>query len=221
MSLLREELKKENKKLFSFYLISGDREENKKDILEFLEKDLDFKVKGNADFFIFEGEKFLIDKAREIKSINSKTITSGKNRIFILSFDSVGTDTQNALLKVLEEPIVNTVFFFLVSNLNSILETIKSRARIIEINFSNINDTTRKYLQSNFLDREKIIKELDNKNIDYFFNSLDLLLIENRKKIKDFSIFYKKFLSIKKYIGQKGVSIKHIFGYLNIYLPQV
>lgn len=214
-------LKQERGNLFSFYLISGNRKENKSEVLEFLEKELGIQSRGNSDFFVFEGEKFLIDKAREIKQINSKTKAFEGQRIFILSFESIGIDTQNALLKVLEEPAEDTIFFFLVSGLNQILETIKSRARIIEIKSETIDEVAEEYMQATFLEREKITTELEKESVQSFFNSLDLLLLKNKEKIADFPTFYKKFLGFKKYIGRKGVSVKYILNYLNIYIPQV
>jgi len=216
---LEKILQQEKENLFSFYLIGGDREENKKEILNFLDKELSFQIVGNSDFFIFEGDKFLIDKAREIKKIDSKTKALDKHRIFILSFESIGIDTQNALLKILEEPSENTIFFLLVSHTRNILDTIKSRARIIENHSKKIDIEAREYLQASFTDREKISADLNKEKMQSFFNSLDLLLLEKRKEIENFAEFYKKFLSLKKFVGNKGASIKYIFTYLNIYTP--
>lgn len=218
MNLLKT-LQQEKNNLFSFYLISGDREDHKKEILEFLEKELKIFRAGNPDFFVLEGEKFLIDQARDIKKIDSKTKVFNKERIFLLSFDSIGADTQNALLKILEEPSENTIFFMLVSNLRNILDTIKSRARVIEIKSKIIDDNAREYFQASYIEREIISANLDQEKMQSFFNSLDLLLLENKDKIENFLELYKNFLNLKKFIGNKGTSVKHIFIYLNIYLP--
>lgn len=216
---LKEILKREQNNLASFYLVLGEREENKKDILEFLEKNLKFDILKNPDFFIFTGEKFLIEKAREIKKIDSKKKAFGGQRIFLLSFETVGADTQNTLLKILEEPSENTIFFFLFATSKNILATIKSRARIIENYSENINIIAEEYFSASFLEREKIYLNLEKEEMSTFFNSLDLLLLKNKKKVKNFSNFYKNFLELKKNIGNKGISTKHIFNYLNIYTP--
>ena len=100
-----------------------------------------------------------------------------------MSFETVGADIQNTLLKILEEPSENTIFFFLFATSKNILATIKSRARIIENYSENINIIAEKYFQASFLEREKISLNLEKEEISTFFNSLDLLLLKNRTEI--------------------------------------
>ncbi len=48
--------------------------------------------------------------------------------LLISNFEDIKLSEQNRLLKLIEEPTENTVFIIGVSNINSVLETIKSRA---------------------------------------------------------------------------------------------
>ena len=56
-------------------------------------------------------------------------------KIYVV-YDSINleTDTQNALLKTLEEPLEFDIFFLVTSNSNKLLETIRSRCFIIKDN---------------------------------------------------------------------------------------
>ena len=57
-----------------------------------------------------------------------------KNKYFILcNFDSATTQAQNKLLKIIEEPQNFDKYVILVSNLDSILATIKSRCQIFDL----------------------------------------------------------------------------------------
>ncbi|MBP0979417.1 MAG: hypothetical protein J6C55_02085, partial [Oscillospiraceae bacterium] len=76
----------------------------------------------------------LINNIREIKNkINIAPHESQKKVQIIANRDRMTVAAQNALLKSLEEPSSSTIFILTVSNLNSLLETILSRATIINI----------------------------------------------------------------------------------------
>jgi uncharacterized protein YqkB len=60
----------------------------------------------------------------------------------------------------------------------------------------------------NFSQREKFIEKINKDNISLFMNSLENLILEDKKNI-DIN-FYKNFLDLKQYIFDKGVSLKNI-----------
>jgi hypothetical protein len=60
----------------------------------------------------------------------------------------------------------------------------------------------------NFSQREKFIEKINKDNISLFMNSLENLILEDKKNI-DIN-FYKDFLDLKQYIFDKGVSLKNI-----------
>gem|GEM_PF-4938197 len=78
-----ELIKKNKNNSFSnishFYIIFGDAKKNKEIISLFLEKELDFSIKANNDFFNFSDNTLPIDKVREIKELNSKTKNNENN----------------------------------------------------------------------------------------------------------------------------------------------
>ena len=56
-----------------------------------------------------------------------------KTKVFILDLDYLGTESQNALLKSLEEPPAHVVFILLSSNRDMVLDTVISRATEIKL----------------------------------------------------------------------------------------
>jgi len=128
MSLLKE-LKLEKKNLFQFYIIIGDGEKNKKIVSEFLESELNLNLKNN--FYLRKGDDFLIDLAREVKREN--LISAGNyKKIIFLDFKKINIDVQNSLLKTFEDTSKNTHIFLFVPSQEFLLDTIKSRGRIVE-----------------------------------------------------------------------------------------
>ena len=211
MNLL-EELRKEKKNLFQFYIVVGDGEKNREVVSNFLEKELSLKLKDN--FYFKKGDDFLIDETRKIKKENSLSNGSGK-KIFFLDFQKISLESQNALLKTFEDVGENSHFFLFVPSSDFLLDTIKSRGRILEgekvFNF----DLAEKFFKADWSEREKIISKIDKSNISIFMDSLENLILRNKKTDLE---FYKKFLDLKKYIFDKGVSLKNILTWIGLNL---
>lgn len=74
-------------------------------------------------FFI--KEDFLLDDAKEV--IREAYIAEAQTKYLILGAKSFNTFSQNALLKVLEEPPRNIIFILLSSSKSALLPTIRSR----------------------------------------------------------------------------------------------
>jgi DNA polymerase III delta prime subunit len=131
MELLKE-LKQESKNLFQFYIIVGDGEKNREVVKNFLEEELNLNLKNN--FFLKIGDELKIDEARNIKKENSYSNDVGEKykKIYFLDYKKINLESQNALLKTFEEVGENSHFFLFVPSDEFILETIKSRARILK-----------------------------------------------------------------------------------------
>jgi len=65
--------------------------------------------------------------------VQTKTIETNTRLIVIDYVERMGTQAQNAFLKLLEEPGVNTHFILLTHSISSLLPTIRSRVQIVEI----------------------------------------------------------------------------------------
>ena len=120
-----------------------------------IEKEIDEKTKKLKNFIV-------IDQIRKINQFCSETsiIEDIPKFILIDCADDMNINASNALLKILEEPKLNT-YYFLISHLpSSLLPTIKSRclkinlpnhnydnfSNIIEISNNDINEETKKFL---------------------------------------------------------------------------
>lgn len=107
-----------------------------------------FKAKSNPDYYEIEpdGKSIKIDQVRELqKKIAEKPITSKKKVYVINNADFMTEESQNCLLKTLEEPPEYATIILIVSNESKILPTIKSRC--ITIKFKKLkNAEIKKYL---------------------------------------------------------------------------
>tara|TARA_B110000444_G_scaffold125296_1_gene117689 strand:+ start:150 stop:1136 length:987 start_codon:yes stop_codon:yes gene_type:complete len=97
-----------------------------------VKKQIDEKTKKLKNFII-------IDQIRKINqfSLETSLIENIPKFILIDSADDMNINASNALLKILEEPKLNTYFFLISHQPSSLLPTIKSRC--LKINLSNHN----------------------------------------------------------------------------------
>lgn len=111
------------------------KSDNDKKISEYRQmfnKELDYKVKhkGYSNFSFGKGNYITIDKIRCIRNFKNYNSLSGSFRaVFIVSADLMNKEAQNSLLKILEEPPQNFIFFLITERPGNLLTTIHSRTQ--------------------------------------------------------------------------------------------
>ncbi|MFH1402387.1 MAG: hypothetical protein ABIG87_02045 [Patescibacteria group bacterium] len=120
------------KNLHHAYLLVGEKEKVLKELLLFLETEVDFKTKANPDFYLEDFDSFGIDDGRKIKDFQSKKAIRGEKKIIVIRTNFITVEAQNSFLKIFEEPTENTHFFLILSSAETLLPTLKSRLMIIK-----------------------------------------------------------------------------------------
>ena len=86
---------------------------------------------GSPDVYTYECQQLKVDDARAISERATTNPLVLARRVFVVSAAVIMHEAQNALLKMLEDPRGNAVFFFLVPFPERLLSTFRSRAHII------------------------------------------------------------------------------------------
>lgn len=128
---------KEKGNLHHAYLLVGNRDLSKVQLVQFLEKDLHFSPQGNPDFLEIECDACGIDEARSLK-LKTGMKALGDRKVVILSFSSITTEAQNSLLKIFEDGVNDTVFFVIAPTLEIFLPTLLSRFFITKMDDKNL-----------------------------------------------------------------------------------
>ncbi len=86
-----------------------------------------------ADILYYpKGAKFTIDESRQIVSDSLVLPYEGEKKIFVIfNFEQATPQSQNALLKVLEEPTSSNIFLIFANSEATVLQTIRSRSKKI------------------------------------------------------------------------------------------
>ena len=185
-----------------------------------VKKEIDEKTKKLKNFII-------IDQIRKINQFSFETsiIENIPKFIVIDSADDMNLNASNALLKILEEPKLNTYFFLISHQPSSLLSTIKSRclkinlsnhnydnfSKILAISNPDMDEETKKFLYDITNGSPGLINEYEFDEILNIFERLINLIVDkdpfsekNNDTIKFLSSFdnerLKIFISIIKFI---------------------
>ncbi|MEK7134022.1 MAG: hypothetical protein AAB804_03045 [Patescibacteria group bacterium] len=96
-------------------------------------------VRGNPDLYVREYRTFGVDEARSLRERASLRPVHDR-RVFIVVTPNMTNEAQNALLKTLEEPPANALFFFIVPAPETLLSTLRSRAHVVRISDSRADE---------------------------------------------------------------------------------
>lgn len=123
---------------------------------------IEFDSKNHPDFFIIQSEDDKSIKIEQIRSLQEsiaeKPITSDK-KVYIINDSNLMTkESQNCLLKTLEEPPEYAVLILVLSNESKILNTIKSRCTKIHFNSLRDNEIMEYFNSTNQTFNPNILK---------------------------------------------------------------
>ena len=136
--------------------------------------DIELRLRGSR-VVVVDRDDFLIDDAKNV--IKEAYLTSDNTKYIILKANKFNTASQNALLKILEEPPKNIVFIIITRHKSALLPTVRSRLPIqIDGDFSEI-----------------IELDIDMKNLDLKY-IYDFIQENKRVKKNDARIFIQSLL---------------------------
>ncbi|MCB9805603.1 hypothetical protein H6775_00415 [Candidatus Nomurabacteria bacterium] len=206
------------------YICEGDKKEIYNNLCTFCQNDLNFKIKANPDFVYEEYDKLLISHARRLRDIQMNKTTDRGRKIYIISFNFITIEAQNALLKVLEEPTEGTHFFFITPSAHIFLPTVLSRVNVISYKKS-LDRVSSNFLKKSLKEKMNLVTKMVNDIKDekvskfeaiVFAREVALDIYNDAKKKNDYQKL-KKLSEIEKiidYLHSTGSSVKQLLEYL-------
>lgn len=218
------------------YLIEGAYEQILPEVIKFTES-LGIKQSGNPDFYQIKADSFKVEDARNIKSFGAEKGTSSGKKVFIISANNFLLEAQNTLLKMLEEPALDTHFFIIVPDTNALLPTFISRFYLISTRQDLVIEVreAEKFIAMPLPKRIDFIKELliEEENEEEivspdsarsrslkFLNALEFSL--HSKLINNFSGLtpsFQQIFKVRQYLRQPGSSAKSLMESVALVIP--
>ena len=197
------------------------------DFFEFLDK-------SRFSYIFAKHYDFLkIDDARMLKSLAIEK--SKKESLFVISFTHINTESQNTLLKLIEEPSEKTIFFFIFPHGQKLLSTVRSRMEMIslgnEVKQKKSYIDAKTFIKMSLDERFAFIKEHTGKKKKeeenkYLFSKEDVLFFLDELE----TLFHKKpahkkrnrllesILRSREYLYANGASLKMILDNIALHI---
>lgn len=180
---------------------------------------------AGPDSYVRSYSHFGIDEARELSArAYGKSLTGGR-RVFVALFPAITNEAQNALLKTLEEPPADSLFFLIYPAPSLLLPTLRSRAQMLDfaIDHDSIVDP-RDFLEAKPRERIEMLKPLLEKNDDErrdiggvitFLSSLERILRDMPNSREGIDAVYRA----RVFAGDKGSLLKPLLEQVALLCP--
>jgi len=217
--------------LYHSYVIEGEPETTGALLLEFLEK-RKITDKQSSDLLFQTYESFTMDNSGEIKDWHSRCGLGEGKRVCIIATKFINREAEQTLLKIIEEPALNTHFFIVIPDSSVLLDTIISRVHVVkteqQIN-TDLQKLVLKFVSSSPKDRVDKIAEIIKENKDeensgklrshatQFVNEIENIFYQKFKKdIKNEQILFalNELQKARGYLSTPGASVKMILEHL-------
>lgn len=221
------------KNLYHSYVLEGNPEEIVYSLRIYLE-DRGEVNKQSEDVSINLYDSFAIQDSQKIKEWYQNKPTGGKKKICIIGAKFINREAEQTLLKMIEEPTVDSHFFIVVPDSSLLLSTILSRVHLIKNGAGLDNEELKRaedFLSLNLSGRiEKvgeIIKEFkDNENSGglrhnaiSLINGIERVIYEKWKKDlnnEDLKFILEELKNCREFLSTPGASVKMILEHISL-----
>ena len=220
-------------RLHHAYFLEGERNQMIAEVLGLLEV-LSIPTRGNPDFHLHELDQFLLEHAHLLREKQQFHSVGGGRKIFLVAFNTILHEAQNALLKTLEEPTEGTHFFFTSRSQEVLLPTVRSRMNIIQLPVASCQlpeDAGEEFLAAGLPERMKMIEPMTKAKTDDkseakegardFLESLERALYQKMSRSDlDISHVLARVISAKRTLSERAPSLKLLLEHLALTVPQ-
>ena len=218
-------------KLHHAYCITGDTKNIFRDLEKFFEKELDFSIYGNPDFWYGEYDVMDVEDSRSLKELHLNKPIQGDKKIFVVSTNFITEKAQNAILKLFEEPSGDTHFFLIMPSTVNIIPTLRSRMIFIEsenkkTSVIHVKDFLKMSPKDRFEEIKKLMESIADEEkskieVTGFLNELEREFRKDTNFTKDNQKIglFEQIETIRQYASEQSPSLKMLLEYLALTLP--
>jgi len=221
------------KDLYHSYIIESDESDTVFHLRKFLEERGDIDI-NSPDVLCQTYDAFSISDSPIIKEWHSESGTSVKKRVCIIGAKFINHDAERTLLKILEEPALNTHFFIVIPNALMLLDTIRSRAHVVKITNSENNilkKSAKEFILLKPKERIDVVAQMIKDNEDSIgsgalrYNAIELIngleqifyqKFQSNKNDKKIQFILEELKNSREYLSLPGCSPKMILEHISL-----
>ncbi len=185
--------------------------------------------RASPDLFARAYRSFGVDDAADVRARARSRPVDADRRVFVLVTPSMTVEAQNALLKTLEEPSADAVFFLMVPSPEMLLATVRSRTRTFELCIEHSSSVDAKeFLAASTSTRLEMLKPLydhedegrDMGGVISFLGALERRFAESARTKENIAGLHAVYRA-RKYAGDRGSLLKALLEQVALLAPKV
>lgn len=139
---------------------AGETEQGVEAALRFAERDMKLSLTGNPDIIIERYGLLRVEDARRIGEKASLAPVKGSEKLYIIGAGRIFHESQNAMLKLFEEPPEGTTLILIVPSEGDLLYTLRSRLLPlpVETNEAALSEEAQAFIAGGAAAREKVVE---------------------------------------------------------------
>lgn len=205
------------------HLLYGDRTKATAAVHAFCRKHLGVDPHNSPDYYFLEIDTLGIDDSRDLRSRAAMAPAMSRARALTIAANKITLEAQNALLKLLEEPRTESVFFLIVPERTVLISTFLSRFSKVNSQASentglSVPDIIAEFISAGPAARLKLLNERD--DLKTRSNARLCMDIFERYHGRD-PRSYEHLALAKKYLDDQASSVKLLMEHLALVIPQV
>lgn len=212
------------------YLVRGGQQHFKA-LLEHLAEEGVIRT-GSPDVYAREYRKFGVEESHDITGRARLRPVELRSRVFVLSIPGITVEAQNALLKTLEEPAADALFFIVTPSPEMLLPTVRSRTQTLDVTVSKPSSglavDPKEFLAATPQKRLDMLKPLyehedegrDIGSVIGFLHGVEKLLAaqkDTRERVAGLRALYRA----RNFAGDKGSLLKSLLEQMALLCPTV
>lgn len=198
------------------------------DVLAGVAEETGMVLAGNPDIWQGTFETLGIDDARMLVERAARRPAAAAQQLFFIGFRFATIEAQNALLKLLEEPTGDSVFFLITPSGEHLLPTLRSRLQKYELGIQNQesgNTSAKKFLNASISVRLEILKDIieekDKGRAVELLNGIETLLSKKDIIAPELSAALRVVEQARDYLHDRAPSVKMLLEHVALRLPTI
>lgn len=178
----------------------------------------------SGDIREYRNESFPIDDVRDFRGKMYTTPLSGKHTLSVISVQKIDTPSQNALLKITEEPPEHAFIVLTIPHEDMLLPTLRSRFVRVDGKQEQSTSLGQEFLAMSSAEKQKYIEKLykakDGETARRIIRELEVLF-GTRGDTERYRELLSDLAAFRQYIEQRGASFKYMLEHLALTLPKI
>jgi len=215
------------------FVIEAEEEEGIAAAQQWAEKELGMKIQGNPDVVVQRFGLLSVEDARGVSDIAAQAPIAGETKVIVIAASRAYREAQNALLKLFEEPPVETYLFLVLPSLGGLLPTLRSRVHVLRGNVgdrtAHIPDAAADFIRAAREKRSAIIKKLaagrdEEERREHrdeaiaIVNGIEAALCQ--KSIERHAELLRELAQLRSYLHERAAPVRMILEHVAIVLPK-